>query len=318
MCKNCKTNPVFALHSGARLCSSCFLDYFERKVKKTIKAYKMLDSTDKIGIAISGGKDSLALLHILNAIALQQRSLSLHPILIDEGIKNYREHTIKDAKAYCKKNNIPLTIASFKKEFGFTLDKLTKLLKDNPCTICGIFRRHLLNKTAHKLKLSRIATGHNLDDECQSILMNYFKPNLELSARLGPITGIIRHPSFAYRIKPLYFMHEKETAAYALIKKFSGKFVECPYSKESYRSKLRDMLNNFEAQFPGTKEGIISSFLALLPLLKEKYKTAGTELKLCRHCKEPCTLEICSACKLKEKIKGSLKYAKPKLRAVHK
>ncbi|HAB51479.1 MAG TPA: tRNA lysidine(34) synthetase TilS, partial [Ignavibacteriales bacterium] len=70
------------------------------------------------------------------------------------------------------------------------MDEMLKILKVKPCTICGIFRRYLLNKKSKELKLTKLATGHNLDDEAQSIMMNQMKNNMNASARLGPKTGI--------------------------------------------------------------------------------------------------------------------------------
>ena len=110
--------------------------------------------------------------------------------MIDEGIKNYRDKTIKTAEEFCSKNKIKLNIYSYKEEFGMPLDNMLKVLDVKPCALCGIFRRYLLNKKSKQLKFTKLATGHNLDDEAQSILMNQFKNNIHLSARLGPNVGI--------------------------------------------------------------------------------------------------------------------------------
>lgn len=302
MCKYCKTNPVIILpNSNISLCKSCFIKYFEKKVLKTIRQFDLIERKENIVVGVSGGKDSLTILSILNTLAETKRDLKINAILIDEGIKNYRDITIKDAKKFCKKNNIPLHIYSFKKEFGFTLDQMVKKLDINTCTICGILRRYLLNKKSRELGAKKLATGHNLDDEAQSILMNQFKNNPELSARLGPITGVAQFKNFIRRIKPLYLLTEKETATYAFIKKFNHKFVECPYSHNNFRNEIRDFLNDFEQKYPGSKHSLIISFLSILPLLKDKYKQG--KVRYCKSCKEPCAKEVCNACEILKKLK---------------
>ena len=303
MCKFCKTNPVIILqNSSISLCSSCFTKYFEKKVFKTIRKFKLIDKKDTIIVGVSGGKDSLTILNILAKLAETKRDLKIKAILIDEGIKNYRNITIKDAQKFCKEKKISLYIYSFKKEFGYTLDEMVKKLKLNPCIICGILRRYLLNKKSRLLGAKKLATGHHLDDESQSILMNQFKNNLELSARLGPITGVARFKNFIPRIKPLYLLTEKETATYAFLKKFNHKYVECPYSKDCFRNDIRDFLNDFENKYPGSKHGLIFSFLSVLPLLKEKYKEE--KVHYCKSCKEPCAKEICNACEIIKKLRS--------------
>lgn len=305
-CKYCLTKPVIQLtNSQIKLCRNCFIKYFEKKALKTIKTYNLIEKNDKIAVAVSGGKDSLTVLNLINLIRNKFRNIELEAVLIDEGIKNYRDKTILDAKKFCKANKIKLNIFSYKKEFGYTLDEMIKKFNLKPCTVCGVLRRYLLNKYARNLGFNKLATGHNLDDEVQSILMNQFKDNIEVSARLGPLTGIKKDKNFIPRIKPLYLLTEKETAVYAYLKGFTSSFAECPNSSESYRGYVRDMINDFEAKSPGTKHGIIHSFLKILPLLKEHYKNISSEIKLCSECGEPCTADICQACKLIDKIKKS-------------
>ena len=172
--------------------------------------------------------------------------------------------------------------------------------------MCGPFRRYILNKKSKGLGFTKLATGHNLDDESQTIMMNYFRRNLETSARLGPITGIVNDKKFIRRIKPLYLMTEKEVATYAFLKNLIPNFKECPYNTDAYRGDVRDFLNNFESKYPGTKHSIITSFLELLPLLKEHYKNS-IPINECKSCGEPCSQEICQTCKIVEVLKNGNK-----------
>ncbi|HLC55626.1 MAG TPA: TIGR00269 family protein [Candidatus Nanoarchaeia archaeon] len=302
-CKNCSIKPVYSQISGVKLCRSCFIKYFEKKVIKTIKKYNLIQNNDKIAVAVSGGKDSLSLLYLLDKYAKKYKNQKLIAILIDEGIETYRPKTIEDAKKLAKELDIELKIYSFKDEFSKPLDKILKELKENACSVCGTFRRYLLNKYARKLDVTKLATGHNLDDEAQSILMNQFKGNIEVSARLGPITGIIKDKKFIPRIKPLYFMTEKETAIYSYLKGFTSKFIECPNSYDSYRDEVRNLLNSLEVKYPGIKYSIVNSFLVTLPLLKDHY-SKSRKMEYCSKCNEPCSGTICKACRIIEKIKN--------------
>ncbi len=289
---------VYIDQSKKEYTKSQFIRYFEAKVLRTIRKYSMLEKDDNILIALSGGKDSLTTAHIFNNI-LAKRGVQLNALLIDEGIPGYRDKTIEDAKKFCKDENIRLTIASTKKEFKFGLTDALVKLNENPCTLCGTMRRFLLNKYARKLKATKIATGHNLDDEAQTILMNQYKGNSNLSAKLGPVTGVQDHKKFIRRIKPLYFVTEKEVTIYTTLKGFQVDYSECPNAKDNFRSTIRDQLNDLEYKFPGTKNGLINSFLGILPILKKEAKLG--KILECDSCKEPSTQRTCGMCKILER-----------------
>ncbi len=297
VCRKCSEKPVICLpNSSVKLCRSCFIKYFEKKVKKTVKEYKLIEKNDNILVAASGGKDSTVLIYLIKKILKGRNDIKLTAMAVDEGIHDYRDKNLEFLKKFCKENKILLKIYSYEKEFGKSLDEILKKYKGIPCSICGVLRRYLLNKKARELHATKLATGHNLDDESQSIVMNYFRDNIKISARLGPITGIIRNKGFIPRIKPLYFLAEKEVTAYAFLKGFMHEFTECPHSSEAYRGAVRDMLNEFEAKYPGTKHSIINSFVETLPLLKEKFKKEDHEIKACTICEEPCSQNICRTC----------------------
>ncbi len=298
-CKNCEKNPVIKLpNSNVYQCKKCFSRYFEKKVRKTIRIYKLIDKKDAIGVAASGGKDSMSTLYILNKI-LKPQNVRLIAIAIDEGIEGYRNLTF--LQNFCKENKIELHTFSYKKEFGQTLDKMLKITKEKPCSICGVFRRYLLNTKAKQLGITKLATGHNLDDEAQTILMNQFRRNIAASARLGPITGVIEDKRFIRRIKPLYFLTEREIATFAFLNNLKDDYVECPNAAESYRCNLRDWLNEIEAKYPGTKHSIVNSFMEIQPILRKHLDLK--KIKACKICAEPCSQDICQACKLADKLK---------------
>ena len=186
----CNNKPIFELTGQEKLCKNHFTEYFENKVFKTITKFDLIGKEENLGVAISGGKDSLTLLHILKKLSEQNPKIKITAIAINEGIEGYRDKALITAQNFCDKNNVKLNIYSYEKEFGMPLDNMLKVLDVKPCTICGIFRRYLLNKKSKELKFTKLATGHNLDDECQSIMMNQFKNNIQSSARLEPKVDI--------------------------------------------------------------------------------------------------------------------------------
>ena len=297
----CNEKPIISLEAGQKLCKGHFIEYFESKVLKTIRQFELIDKEENLGVAISGGKDSLSLLYILKKLSEQNPKIKLTAIAINEGIHGYRDKSLVTAQKFCDKIGVKLHIYSYEDAFGMPLDTMLKTLEVKPCTICGIFRRYLLNKKSKGLGFTKLATGHNLDDECQSILMNQFKNNIQASARLGPKVGLNeKNKNFVTRVKPLYLCTEKEVTTYAFLNVILDVFNECPNVVKSYRAQVRDMLNDFEAKFPGTKYSIINSFLQTLPDLKATFKDA--EVNFCKSCGEPAAKDKCNACKYIEKL----------------
>ncbi|MEW5897112.1 MAG: TIGR00269 family protein [Nanoarchaeota archaeon] len=318
-CYKCAGKAVISLQHG-NICRKHFLSYFENKVFWTINKYQLIGRDEKICVAASGGKDSLTALHLTKKYLEEYKiPLNIFALAINEGIAGYRKKTLTDLKKFCEEEKIPLHIISFKKEFGKELDKaypkINKSSGKRQCNLCGVWRRYLINKYARKLGAAKVITGHNLDDEAQAVLMNLFKANTALAGRLGPKTGLLDDDNdndnlndnlFIPRGKPLYFCTEKETRLYALLKGFQVRFAECPYSNEGYRHHIQEMLNDFEAKYRGTKQGIINSFLDILPFLKErekkKEKLLSSTIKKCKLCKEPANSDFCNACKMKGEL----------------
>ncbi len=304
-CTVCEHKAVYE-GNGQHFCKNHFLHYVESKVYKTITKYELYNQKDVICVATSGGKDSLNVLYF-TANYCKKHKISFFALAIDEGIAGYRDKTLEDLKFFCTEHNVPLKIASFKDNFGKPLDELKeKGLEKNkkPCTVCGVFRRTLLNRKAKEFGATKIATGHNLDDESQSFLMNVVQGNMGHNASLGPITGITENSKFVQRVKPMYFITEKESRLYALLKGFKVDFVECPNVSMSFRAVVRDQLNEIEKNLPGAKHGIVNAFLEILPALKEKYRKEKSkkEFSYCTRCGDPSSGEVCNACKIKEEL----------------
>lgn len=305
-CDRCPEESKISIPYGPhKFCGGHFLEFFERRVRKTIRMNKLVKGRENIAVGVSGGKDSLVTLHILHSIF--GKTNPIHAIMIDEGIKGYRDKALKFAKKSCEELGIDYTLVSMKDEIGFSMTEIMKKIsKDKKlgksCSYCGVFRRMLLNKTALELKAKKIATGHNLDDEVQSILMNFFDNDWVRMSRLGPIAGIKGFKKFVPRIKPLYETPESEVLAYASFNGI-GHFSEecCPFSWQAKRNHFREMVNKMEGEMPGTKYKILASFREIKPKLKS-FKGKGKP-NSCKWCNSPASGEICQSCKQLEKIR---------------
>ena len=302
-CSVCGKPAVYtAKYEGKSYCAEHFLEWFDRRVRKTIRKYKMFGKKEHIVVAVSGGKDSLAAMHYMKKLSERVPGWTVEALLIDEGIGGYRPITIKDFKHWAEEWDVPYRIVSFKEEIGASLDEIVKIgyekgLPYQPCTYCGVFRRYLLNKAAREMGATVLVTGHNLDDEIQTFLMNIMRHDVDRLARLGPVTGVSEHEGFVRRVKIFYEIPEKEVVVYAMINGFYPEFVECPYARLGFRWDLRHYINKLEERYPGTKYMIEKSLLDIVGELK---KTRGEgKPKKCKICGEPATGDVCRACELR-------------------
>jgi len=279
-CVDCGAKAVFA-HPPR--CKDHFLSYVERTVQGTIHRFNLFHKSDRVCVAASGGKDSVALLVLLHSLGYRVEALA-----VDEGIEGYRDHSLRDLRGVCSRLGIPLRVVSFKDVIGESLDVMVSRHL-HPCTVCGVFRRYVLNKSATGCDV--VATGHNLDDESQAVLMNLSKANTSLLERTA-----LRSPSrdgFVPRVKPLFFLSEREILAYVVLKGFSLTFGECPYAHLSFRARVRDVLNEYEYHHPGMKRSLVEA--ALFFAERSPSRNGG----VCSVCGEPSAGDVCRACVLR-------------------
>lgn len=279
-----------------------FIKNFENNVKNTIYKFNLLGNKDKILVAVSGGKDSTTVLYVLNKLGYPVEAITINAL-----IGNYSKHNLENIKTFCKEQHIKLHEISFRKEFGYSLCYIRSVLQSKgihlkSCTLCGVLKRYLLNKYTRKLKATKLVTGHNLDDVAQSVLMNFFRNQLELSSRLGPITGLIKDKKFVARVKPLYLTTEKDVEIYSKLQNFPVKYGRCPCSSDAYRNSVRNLLNEYEQISPRTKKNIITWYLKVLPKIKDYFYT-DESLRYCMKCGEPSKKDVCMACFIIEKLK---------------
>ncbi len=301
----CKKDKVFNRpHEGRSLCRDHFMESFEKTVKRTIRKNELFDSGDKIAVALSGGKDSSVVLYLLKKILGERRDIEIAALSIDEGISGYRDPTIQDAKDLCEELDVEHIIVSFQEEFGETLDEIKKSGAPlGMCTYCGVFRRYLMNREARKWGATKLAVGHNLDDEVQSAMMNYINGDVGRLRRSGAKTNNPSGGKFVPRIKPLFDCPEREVGLYAILRGFEVRFDECPNFGGSFRSRVREFINDMELESPGTKYSILRGFEKIQPLLDEnKEKLDEGEVVDCEICAEPSSDGLCKACELAQKL----------------
>ena len=271
----------------------------------TIARYKMLRFDDRIAVAVSGGKDSVSLLHILAKMERKLPRASLIAITVDEGIKGYRDEALTIAAENCRKLGVEHYTVSFKQHFGYTLDEIVKLLKkkkgrvETSCAYCGVLRRKALNLAARTVKASKLATAHTLDDEAQTILLNLFHGDIWRLAKEKPVTDEV-HPKLVRRIKPFCEIPEKETALYAYVRKTRFQSRPCPYASEALRNDVRLLLNRVEEKHVGTKFTIFKSVEKIRPAIEEAAKTEA--MKACQECGEPTGERICRTCQMLKQL----------------
>jgi len=302
-CSQCKKTAAAELkYSKQLLCKQHFTRLFEKRVRKTIRKNKLLKFDDKIAVALSGGKDSAVTLKILNELVKNVRTSSIFAVTIDEAIAGYSENNIKITKKLCKELGIKQYIFSLKDEIKMSMDELVNKAKDfdnppPPCSYCGVFRRNLLNIKAREIGATKIATGHNLDDECQVMFMNFIRGDLERIARMGTNVGVIRNEKFVQKIKPLRECPENEVKIYAKLNEIEFNSSRCPYAKYAFRETMRNVLNEIEKKHPGSRFQILKSIDELIPIMRNVYKRGESPNK-CKICSELTSGEICKFCEM--------------------
>jgi uncharacterized protein (TIGR00269 family) len=299
-CSKCSGSAVVYLPYGdENLCKKHFVESFEKRVRRTVREFRMISKGDSVGVALSGGKDSVSLLYLLKDICDSMR-VPLVALSVDEGIAGYREKTISVAKENCKKLGVEHRVLTFKKEVGITVDEIAKKKERmGTCSYCGVFRRWILNKAAREMSLNKLAVGHNLDDAAQTVLMNFLRNEPFRLARFGPSGGIIQHEFFVDRIRPLIRIPEREVAVYSIIKGMNIRFGRCPYAHEAFRNEVRVFLNDLEEKFPGTKFRVFNSFMSVKGALGERVSTDETPVK-CKQCGELSSHKVCMRCQMLE------------------
>jgi uncharacterized protein (TIGR00269 family) len=265
----------------------------------------MLKDDDRIVVAISGGKDSAVLLEIMYRIEQNYPRSELIPLTIDEGIKGYRNQALLAARSLAESLDFKLEVRSFSDSFDMSLDEMvTGRTEDETlgaCSYCGVFRRRAINEAALELGADIVATGHNMDDEAQTVMMNMMRGDGRRIGRTNrPRDNAI--PGLVPRIKPIMELSERDVVAYAHHLNLAYHDVPCPYAIEAYRNDLRGFLNDMEHKRPGTLTAILRSGQAIAEsLIRSSEKLA---FETCIKCGSPTPSEICKTCRLLDAIRN--------------
>ncbi|MEM2122167.1 MAG: ATP-binding protein [Candidatus Bathyarchaeia archaeon] len=297
LCYNCgvRVSDVYLAYSRRYLCGECFKNHFERKVKSTIAKHQMIRRGERIGVAASGGKDSTSLLYVLKKL---YPSLDMVAIHVDLGIQGYSDHCHRIVGEFTRSLGVPLVEYSLE-EMGYTLHDLQGTGRGRKmCSPCGAVKRHLLNRLALEEGVDKLATGHNLDDIVEVILNCYIHGDVEQLRRLHPVLPGA-HPKLVARIKPLCEHTEDEDLLYALYMELPFRSASCPLAGGARSIRGKKLIEMISVEAPQFKHQIFKSYLKRIhPNLKSPVEEDKGEIRECRICGFPTSLQVCAFCRI--------------------
>ena len=293
-CKYCN-EPAVTVKKKIRLCKNHFNQQFIKKIKKVLKKVPIKDK--KILIAVSGGKDSVAILHALQQLK-SYYNFQTEAIFIHLGIGEFSEKSLEISNKICNSLSIKLNILNLKEEYGFTTEQLAKLDK-KVCSNCGTVKRYVLNDFAYKNNFDFIITGHNMDDEVIFLNQNILSNNIEYVKRYSYFyTPTLREVKLIGKIKPQFFIPEQDNLEYCKINNLSFVTLSCPHSNVSSHKKLEQGLKVLN-------ESMDYSYNFLQFFIKINKYLPETEInfKFCSSCGFPTVnYEQCKFCKMRDKL----------------
>ena len=307
-CDKCENGAVYVRkYSGQHLCSRCFSESILRKTAKTISRYNMIDNGERICVAVSGGKDSLALLHVLVEMS-KSHNFGIVAATIDEGIPGYRDEALGIVESYCRVLGVEHRVYSYEDIFGLGLDEALQRRdggSTTSCSICGTLRRKAIDHAAMDLGAETVATAHNLDDTLQTFLINMIAGDTKRIGWMDPDAPASR----SRRIKPFCEIYESEIVFYAFVNDIPFQTEPCPHMNEGIRTELREFLNRLEESHNGIKANMYGSVMKISRVVRDS-EYADMKRRICLTCGRECTSRICSACEMLAKIgkKTECKY----------
>lgn len=302
-CKKCgaKASINMRQHKLA-LCKEHYLEWVPEQAERFIKKYEMFGRDDRILVAVSGGKDSLSLWDILARLGYQADGLYIG-LGIDEGI-GYSTESHRFCQEFADRNGLRLHVVDVQEEYGQPIPVMARRSHrgyGKPCAVCGLTKRHVMNRIARDLGYSVLATGHNLDDEAAVLFGNTLSWEGGFLLRQGPV--LPASPGLARKVKPLCRFYEREMTAYALLRGIQYIYEECPFAEGSTSIYYKELLNQLETTRPGAK---LTFYLRFLEARRSGLFREGegiAALHACPRCGQPTsTPDLCSFCRLIEKI----------------
>jgi uncharacterized protein (TIGR00269 family) len=298
-CTVCKAPAVIDVRRhNANFCAEHFMRLCRDQVARAIKDFSMIEPTDRVLVAVSGGKDSLAVWDLLLELGYQADGLYL-----GLGIGDYSDASGEMARAFARERGLRLVEVDLPTEHGFDIPTGAKAARRVPCSACGLSKRHLFDDAARTGGYDVIVTGHNLDDEAAVLFGNVLHWQADYLGRQLPVLPA-RH-GFPRKVKPLVRLGEREMAAYCVLRGIDYIVEECPMAAGNKHLGYKEALNAIEAVSPGTKHDFYFGFLARASARFTPDAAAEQEqLVACARCGSPTTGEVCAFCRLVERAAG--------------
>jgi tRNA-5-methyluridine54 2-sulfurtransferase len=295
-CNRCRGPAVVEVRRhNAAYCKDCFVHVFREQVKRAIKQHDMFSPGDRILIAVSGGKDSLALWDALLELGYDAAGLYL-----GLGIGGYSDRSGDVTKAFAAQRGVELVVVDLERDYGYDIPTAGLKGSRSTCAVCGLSKRYVFNRSALEGGFDVVATGHNLDDEAATLLGNTLRWQTEYIARQSP--ALPGKDGMVKKVKPLFRLSELETAAYAFLRGIDYIVEECPLVAGNTQLRYKDAMNAIEATSPGTKAQF---FLGYLERGRPLFRTADdTELSACERCGQPTPGRFCAFCRARAQILG--------------
>jgi tRNA-5-methyluridine54 2-sulfurtransferase len=295
-CRKCGSAAVLELRRhNAAFCAPDFLEFFRNQVREAIRKHRMLERDERVLVAVSGGKDSLALWDVLIAEGYDTTGLYL-----DLGIFDYSVESRGKCEAFATARNVPLLVRRVVDEVGAPVPVIQSVTRRPPCSGCGLSKRYLMNRVALDEEIPVVATGHNLDDEAATLFGSVMHWQTEALPRQSPALPST-HPKLVRRVKPLYRLSERETAAYAFLRRIDYIVEECPFAAGATSIAHKEILNRLEDASPGAKHNFLFGFLDRARPAFERAE--AVTLNECARCGQVTTGTLCAFCKLADQVK---------------
>ncbi len=290
---------IYLRYANLPVCEEHFFHFFERRVERTLRRYGMVKRGERVAVAVSGGKDSVVLLHVLSSLA-SRLGFEVIAIHVDLGIGEYSRKALEVSLENCKSLGVECRVVKLE-EYGFTIGSLPRLRRSR-CSVCGVAKRYLLNRAAKEVGADRLATGHTLDDFVVEVLQAFMRGDVETLARLKP--ALPAREGLVSRIKPLIETPEDDIVTYAKLRDLRYLSEKCPFSRGAVSLEIKEMVRRLEANHPGTMHQLLRTFLTRVqPRLAEGLKEV--ELKSCKICGEPTSRDVCQFCRLRAMVCGA-------------